>query len=560
MSEPNPSLRWLTLAVLVPLLVLAALALLGIRAQTRAAWSAAREEAKGILSNRTTALARDLTEQTATMPLFPDPPVPGPVAAGSDPLAGQDATALAALRDDPNAGMSAAGLPRRVLAALRLAELDPVSQSPETLVALVISVPSVLTATVLERLGEPAKPTLERWRHGEQALALWRHSGDGWQPAGDGVWWVGKQDRQLRFLTSEALRKSLAAQSMGLPAWAALELRDGKIGGGQNARAPVVRAFCPRPCLTEQSAPGEALASAPVDFGSDLRLQVIAVSPALIEQNVRRQAVWTLSVLALAVAVSAAALGLMHRIVRQERRLGELKSQFVSSVSHELRAPVGSIRLMAEALHDGKVTGEAAAEFHRLIAGEGARLSHLVENVLDFARIEEGRKRYRFEEGDLRLLAADVIRLLEPLAAERGVKLSADLAECTATVDPAAIQQALVNLVDNAVKFSPAGGTVTVSLTSEAAAWSVAVRDEGPGIPAAEHERIFERFHRLGNELRRETQGTGIGLSIVKHIAEAHGGRVTVTSQPGHGSTFAILVPLRLLATGDLEPQITQIG
>jgi signal transduction histidine kinase len=226
-------------------------------------------------------------------------------------------------------------------------------------------------------------------------------------------------------------------------------------------------------------------------------------------------------------------------------------------VSHELRAPIGSIRLMAEALHDGKVAGGAAREFHRLIAGESARLSQMVENVLDFARIEEGRKRYQFEETDLQQLAADTLRLLAPLAAERGITLVPELSCVTATVDPAAIQQALVNLLDNAIKFSPEGGTVTVGLEEAAPAlpqdaegstrdacgprWVLSVRDQGPGIPPAERERIFERFYRLGNELRRETQGAGIGLSIVKHIAEGHGGRVAVCEgEGGLGSVFTI--------------------
>jgi signal transduction histidine kinase len=513
--------------VLVPLLVLAGLALLGIRAQTQAAWSAAREEAKGIAALTAEPLARELAARLALMPLFPDPPAPGPPAVAGDPLFGDDSAALVKLRDDPAAGLSPAGLPRRVLAALRLLELEPNAQRPEELVQLVTrDAPSILTTTVLTRLAEThpdiGRPALAHWRQGEQALAVLQQAGaGGWQAAADGTWWVAKRGEQVAYLTPESLRTAMAEQARKLPAWAALELLD----GDHQLTSGVT---------------GEVLASAPVGFGSGLRLQVLAASPALIEREVRRQAVWTLSLLALAVGISATALALMHRIVRQERRLGELKSQFVSSVSHELRAPVGSIRLMAEALHEGKVTGEAAGEFHRLIAGEGARLSHLVENVLDFARIEEGRKRYRFEETDLKQLAADVIRLLEPLAAERGVKLRAELADSTATVDPAAIQQALVNLLDNAIKFSPPGGTVTVILTSEGARWSLAVRDEGPGIPAAEHERIFERFHRLGNELRRETQGAGIGLSIVKHIVQAHGGRVTVASRLGEGSVFSI--------------------
>jgi two-component system phosphate regulon sensor histidine kinase PhoR len=534
--------------VLVPLLVLAGLAVLGIRAQTQAAWSAAREEAKEIAVLTAEPLARELTARLALMPLFPDPPAPGPPAIANDPLVGDDTAALVKLRDDPAAGLSPAGLPRRVLAALRVLELEPKAQPPDKLVQLVTrDAPSILTHTALARLAEThpdiGQPALAHWRQGEQALAVWRQGGsDGWQSSSAGTCWAARREQQVAYLTPEALRTAMAEHARKLPAWAALELQDGDRllgtanGRGQNARATGGLGILP--AASQDS--GEVLAAAPVDFGSDLYLQVLAASPALIEGEVRRQAAWTLSPLALAVGVSAAALWLMHRIVRQERRLGELKSQFVSSVSHELRAPVGSIRLMAEALHKGTVTGEAAGEFHRLIAGEGARLSHLVENVLDFARIEEGRKRYRFEETDLKQLAADVLRLLEPLAAERGVKLRAELADGTATVDPAAIQQALVNLLDNAIKFSPPGGTVTVILTSDAAAWSFAVRDEGPGIPATEHERIFERFHRLGNELRRETQGTGIGLSIVKHIILAHGGRIEVTSRPGEGSVFTI--------------------
>jgi two-component system phosphate regulon sensor histidine kinase PhoR len=525
--KTNKLIPLLSLAVLVPLLVLAGLALLGIRAQTQAAWSAAREEAKGIAALTAEPLARELTALVALMPLFPDPPSPGPAAIANDPLFGDDTAALVKLRDDPAAGLSPAGLPRRVLAALRLLELEPNALPPKDLVQLVTrDAPSILTTTVLARLAEThpdiGQPALKHWQQGEQALASWRQGGsDGWQSSAAGPCWAARREQQVAYLTPESLRTAMAEQRHKLPAWAALVLLDGdhKLTSGPT---------------------GEVLASAPGDFDSGLRLQVVAASPALIEREVRRQAAWTLSLLALAVGISATALWLMHRIVRQERRLGELKSQFVSSVSHELRAPVGSIRLMAEALHEGKVTGEAAGEFHRLIAGEGARLSHLVENVLDFARIEEGRKRYRFEETDLKQLAADVLRLLEPLAAERGVTLAADLTDCTATVDPAAIQQALVNLLDNAIKFSPPGGTVTVILTSAAAAWSLAVRDEGPGIPATEHERIFERFHRLGNELCRETQGAGIGLSIVKHIVRAHGGSIEVTSRPGEGSVFSI--------------------
>ena len=527
------SLRWLTFFVLVPLLVLAALALLGIRAQSRAAWSAARERAEQIAGTAASGLGDELAKRVSLAPLFPDPPAPQSVTAPTgDPLAGDDPDALAALRDNPNAGLSASGLPRRVLAALRLLEIAPDSQEPDSVVALVTSVPSVLTTGALERLGDPATPALTKWREGETALALASHGG-GWQLSNGGFWWVERRAGTVAYLTPENLADIIRAASANLPPWAGLELRAGS--------DTVARAL--RPGSPEDSNPSgyPALASAPVPFGDGLALHVTAVSAPLIEQEVRRQAVWTLSVLGAAVVSACLALWLMLRAVYQERRLAALKSQFVSSVSHELRAPIGSIRLMAESLHEGKVSGDAARDFHRLIAGESARLSQMVENVLDFARIGEGRKRYRFEETDLQQLAADTLRLMAPLAAERGITLVPELDAVTATVDPAAIQQALVNLIENAIKFSPDGKRITVILTENQSGWSLSVRDQGPGIPPSERERVFERFHRLGNELRRETQGAGIGLSIVKHIAEAHGGRVTVCDgDGGSGSVFAI--------------------
>lgn len=237
---------------------------------------------------------------------------------------------------------------------------------------------------------------------------------------------------------------------------------------------------------------------------------------------------------------------MIHRTLRRERQLNEMKSQFVASVSHELRAPVASIRLMADALEAEKVAPETAKEFHRLIAREGARLSTLVGNVLDHARIEQGKRVWKMEPCDLESLVADTLRVMEPLAREKNITLRSALSPLEASVDAGAIQQALVNLLDNAIKFSPAGSTVetTLSIDEERRRWRIAVRDEGPGIAKAEQARIFERFYRPGDEMRRETQGTGIGLSLVKAIAEAHSGSVTVESEPGQGSTFTLILPL----------------
>ncbi len=273
------------------------------------------------------------------------------------------------------------------------------------------------------------------------------------------------------------------------------------------------------------------------------------------------------------------------RAFHKQLRLAEMKSNFVSSVSHELRAPIASVRLMAEGLERGKISDPAKQrEYFRFITQECRRLSAMIENVLDFARIEQGRKEYEFEPTDVAALVATTVKLMEPYAEERGVVLKSrvERRESSASVPPAsrregalespaslvessnvgqsepptrqdaggtlldgqAIQQALVNLIDNAIKHSPSGSEVVVALNSQPSTLNLSVSDSGPGIPAAEHEKIFERFYRLGSELRRETPGVGIGLSIVKHIVEAHGGHVRVESEIGKGSRFTIELPV----------------
>lgn len=241
-----------------------------------------------------------------------------------------------------------------------------------------------------------------------------------------------------------------------------------------------------------------------------------------------------------------------YRAFRRQQELNEQKSNFVASVSHELRAPIASVRLMAENLERGKISGaEKQGEYFRFIVQECRRLSSLIENVLDFSRIEQGRKQYEFEPTNLIALTETTVKLMEPYAAERGVKVSFNTpgegrgGECA--VDGRAIQQALVNLIDNAIKHSAPGETVAVEIQNDVAAnvFNLSVTDHGPGIPAPEQEKIFERFYRLGSELRRETQGVGIGLSVVKHIVEAHGGRVIVQSEVGKGSRFTLELPAR---------------
>ena len=527
---PGSSLRWLTLAVLLPLLVLGGLAWLGTRAQVKAAWSLAREEAKVAASFAEETISRAFATAVETVPLFPDPPQPGAASAADAVLDGSDLAALKTLRDDPAAGLSPAGLPRRVLAGFRVAAQTRELADARVLVALATTdAPSVLTPLVFTKVPEVVGDWPARWACGEQARAIFRQHPDinpsgKWLVENDTTWWLAAAAGKLRYLDPVALQQVLASAAKRLPLWADLRLAvGGRVLAGSRSK-------------------GEIMESVPVQFGNDLRLEILAARPAMFEAAARQQARWTLGLLAFAVMISAGALFFIHRAVERERRLNALKSDFVASVSHELRAPVASIRLMADALTAGKIEPHTVSEFHRLISREGARLTTLIENVLDFARIEQGRKSWHFETSDLSALVSETLSLMEPLAAEKSITLVASAFPAVeAHVDPGAIQQALVNLLDNAIKFSPASSQVEITLREVSPDWQIQITDHGPGIPPAEHQRIFQKFYRLGSELRRETQGTGIGLSLVKAVAEAHGGRVLLASVPGQGSSFTLI-------------------
>jgi signal transduction histidine kinase len=265
------------------------------------------------------------------------------------------------------------------------------------------------------------------------------------------------------------------------------------------------------------------------------------------------------------IAAAASAVATRRAMLRQHE-LNLQKSSFASAVSHELRAPLGSIRLLAEGLERDTVRDEAGRrEYVRLIGQETRRLGALVANVLDFSRIEQGRSRYEFEPTDVLALVHDTIACMQPQASAREVTLVLRAPEPEPALeiraDGRALQQAMVNLMDNALKHSGAGTTVSVAVTcsptrpptaSDSGHHSnasqcelrIAVCDSGPGVPPDERVRIFEPFYRLGSELRRETPGIGIGLAIVKHIVNAHGGRIEVTSNGTTGACFAMVLPV----------------
>jgi len=170
-----------------------------------------------------------------------------------------------------------------------------------------------------------------------------------------------------------------------------------------------------------------------------------------------------------------------------------------------------------------------------------------VEHLLDLGRIESGRLRLDKQPTDLGRLVANAIRSMEALSTRHRLASHFPAEPLVAAVDAKRVEQVLRNLLDNAIKYSPEGGTITVQAYADNVQILLAVSDEGIGIPAEEWDRVFERFHRVENEITRRMRGAGLGLAVCQGIVEAHGGRIWVESQPGAGSTFCFTLPLRIL-------------
>lgn len=232
--------------------------------------------------------------------------------------------------------------------------------------------------------------------------------------------------------------------------------------------------------------------------------------------------------------------------MRRELRLAELRSQFVSSVSHELKTPLTAIRMFAETLRMGRVQDEATrGEYLDTIVSESERLTRLLNNVLDFSRIEQGRKVYHLGPHALADTVRAAARAMQYPLAQQGQELRVRIDELPLVrIDPDAIEQAVLNLLTNAMKYSGDGREIDLRLAREDGHAVVAVMDRGVGIPLNEQERIFDKFYRVQTPENRRIPGTGLGLTLVQHIARAHGGFVTVASAPGEGSTFSIHLPL----------------
>jgi signal transduction histidine kinase len=275
-----------------------------------------------------------------------------------------------------------------------------------------------------------------------------------------------------------------------------------------------------------------------------LAMKLRGTTIAAISQKFMRTNLWVIGGLSV---LLAAGIFLTYRNVAREMQLARLKSDFVANVSHELRTPLALIRLYAETLELGRLTHqEKFQEYYRIIRKESERLSALINNILDFSRIEAGKKEYSFSQTNLQDLVRQTLDSYRYQIEQQGFQYEENIAPDIppVRVDREAIARSLLNLVNNALKYSAREKFIGVNLYRANGDVKLEVVDHGIGIPKSDLPRIFDKFYRAGDPLVHNTKGSGLGLSLVQHIVRAHGGHVSVESTPGKGSKFIIALPI----------------
>ena len=284
-------------------------------------------------------------------------------------------------------------------------------------------------------------------------------------------------------------------------------------------------------------------------FGN-LILNLKEIDPAWIGKEINKLQKWYFGIIGIVLVVVALGLTGLWCSARAQIKLAQNKDDFISAVSHELRTPLTSIRMYSEMLEKNWVKSEdKLAEYYMNMRQESERLSRLIENVLDFSRIQRGRKKYTFKVGDINKCIADVVKIMRPYVAQRGFAIKTELGRVEQTTfDSDAVTQIAVNLLDNAVKYArnAEDKTITVRTGSDEQFTLIEVEDHGPGVPHRQRKKIFEQFYRSGAEATRETTGTGLGLALVKKFAQAHNGFVEIISAKPTGAIFRVALAARV--------------
>jgi signal transduction histidine kinase/tetratricopeptide (TPR) repeat protein len=303
------------------------------------------------------------------------------------------------------------------------------------------------------------------------------------------------------------------------------------------------------PLMSTQPPPSGS-AAVRADFSAnfpDWTLQIHQPPPRLIKTFLlSRRGLYSFVFLLIA-GILAFGLVLTTRAVSHELELARMKSDFVSTVSHEFKSPLTSIRQLAEMLQTGRVPSEERRQkYYDVLLEQSERLTLLTDNILSLAKIEEGRAEFKFECTDIAVLLTEVVASIQERVRHEGfdIGLKVEGAFPLLAADRTALSQAVTNLIDNAIKYSGDSRRVSVRASVEEQALVIAVQDFGVGIKKEDIPRVFERFYRGGEELTRTVKGSGLGLTLVKEIVEAHRGKVHVESEPGKGSLFSIRLPL----------------
>lgn len=270
----------------------------------------------------------------------------------------------------------------------------------------------------------------------------------------------------------------------------------------------------------------------------------ILLESGTIEALVKERATTNIIIIALLTGILIVGVIIVFRNIRKEMELARIKSDFVSNVSHELRTPLALITMFAETLEmDRAKTEEKKKEYYSIISKEAGRLSRIVNKILSFSKIEAGKKEYRFTKININNLVEDIFKTYEFHLQSNGFEFSfrCDNTVPEIDVDPEAVSEAVINLLDNAVKYSNEKKEVMISTGKKENFVYIEITDKGIGITEEAQKKIFDKFYRVSDGLVHNTKGTGLGLTLVKHIMDAHHGEVKIRSKPNEGSSFKLI-------------------
>jgi signal transduction histidine kinase len=296
---------------------------------------------------------------------------------------------------------------------------------------------------------------------------------------------------------------------------------------------------------------GNVAYTAILNFGfGDLVLNLKEIDPGWIGKEIRHLRTWYFGIVAIVLFAVTLGLVSLWRNATAQIRLAQKKDDFISAVSHELRTPLTSIRMYSEMLEKNWVKSpDKAVEYYSNMRQESERLSRLIENVLDFSRIQKGRKKYSFDAGDINKCVSDVVEMMRPYVVLKGFSIRTEPGQIEeSTFDADAVTQIVVNLLDNAIKYArdAEDKTIIVRTKTDDKFTIIEVEDHGPGVPHRQRNKIFEQFYRPAAESTRETTGTGLGLALVKKFAEAHNGFVEIVSAKPTGAIFRVALATRI--------------